>query len=187
MQATKTLTFGSGNLDQTIVIGCHIVNFEPGSALTSHISVDSQYFDKLHPNKEDLLIQATSGWVEIENIVSSIDYINAGSFETESEKIFAINYYDNNINILTEQGTEALLKFGLVQFKKKFKPAVSALSIIPIKDFDFDHTDSQYSSVQLSDVWKSAFIPEGINMINLEKSAYRVLNGSIKIGINYIQ
>jgi hypothetical protein len=179
---TKTLTFGSGNLDQTIVIGCHVVNFEPGSALASHISVDSQYFDKLHPNKEDLLIQATSGWVEIENIVSSIDYINAGSFETESEKIFAINYYDNNINILTEQGTEALLKFGLVQFKKKFKPAVSALSIIPIKDFDFDHADSQYSSVQLSDVWKSAFIPEGINMINLEKSAYRVLNGSIKIG-----
>ena len=179
---TKTLTFGTGNLDQTIVIGCHVVNFEPGSALTSHISVDSQYFGKLHPNKADLLVQSPDGWVEIENIVSSIDYITAGSFETESEKIFAINYYDNNINVLTEQGTEALLKFGLVQFKKKFKPAISALSIIPIKDFDFDHIDSQYASVQLSDVWKSSFIPEGINMINLGKSAYRVLNGSIKIG-----
>ena len=178
----KTLTFGIGNLDQTIVIGCHIVNFEPGSALSSHISIDSQYFDKLHPNKADLLVQSPSGWVEIENIVKSIDYINSGTFESEIEKITAINYYDNNINILTEEGTEALLKFGLVQFKKKFKPAISALSIIPIKDFDFDHTDSQYSSVQLSDVWKSAFIPEGVNMINLGKSAYRVLNGSIKIG-----
>lgn len=178
----KTLTFGLGNLDQTFVIGCHIVNFEPGSALASHISIDSQYFNKLHPNKENILVQSPSGWVEIENIVKSVDYINSATFKTEAEKIAAISYYDNNINILTESGTEALLKFKLVQFKKKFKPAVSALSIIPIKDFDFDHTDSQYSSVQLSDIWKSAFIPEGVNMINLGKSAYRVLNGDIKIG-----
>ena len=178
----KTLTFGIGNLDQTIVIGCHIVNFEPGSALASHISVDGQYFDKLHANKADILVQSPSGWVEIENIVKSIDYITSDSFNTELDKIKAVNYYDNNINILTENGTEALLKFGLVQFKKKFKPSISALSIIPIKDFDFDHVDSQYASVQLSDIWKSAFIPEGINMINLGKSAYRVLNGSIKIG-----
>ena len=178
----KTLTFGIGNLDQTSVIGCHIVNFEPGSALASHISVEGQYFDKLHANKADILVQSPSGWVEIENIVKSIDYITDNTFNSEADKIKAVNYYDNNINILTENGTEALLKFGLVQFKKKFKPAISALSIIPIKDFDFDYIDSQYASIQLSDVWKSAFIPEGINMINLGKSAYRVLNGSIKIG-----
>ena len=178
----KNLTFGIGNLDQTTVIGCHVVNFEPGSALASHISVEGQYFDKLHANQADILVQSPSGWVEIENIVKSIDYITDTTFNSEADKIKAVNYYDNNINILTEKGTEALLKFGLVQFKKKFKPAVSALSIIPIKDFDFDHVDSQYASIQLSDVWKSAFIPEGINMINLGKSAYRVLNGSIKIG-----
>jgi len=178
----KTLTFGIGNLDQTIVIGCPVVNFEPGSALSSHISVDGQYFEKLHANKADILVQSPSGWVEIENIVKSIDYVSENTFTTEVDKVFAVNYYDNNINILTEAGTEALLKFGLVQFKKKFKPNVSALSIIPIKDFDFDHIDSQYASVQLSDVWKSAFIPEGVNMINLGKSAYRVLNGTIKIG-----
>ena len=178
----KNLSFGLGNLDQTFIIGCHVVNFEPGSALASHISVDSQYFDKLHPNKSDIVVQSPSGWVEIENIVKSIDYINEEAFNSEVGKINAVNYYDNNINILTENGTEAFLKFGLVQIKKKFKPAICALSIIPIKDFDFDKTDSQYASVQLSDIWKSAFIPEGINMINLQKSAYRVLNGSIQIG-----
>ena len=183
----KTLTFGIGNLDQTIVIGCPVVNFEPGSALASHISVDGQYFDKLHANKADILVQSPSGWVEIENIIKSIDYISENTFITEVDKIFAVNYYDNNINILTEAGTEALLKFGLVQFKKKFKPSVSALSIIPIKDFDFDHIDSQYASIQLSDVWKSSFIPEGVNMINLGKSAYRVLNGDIKIGLTTYQ
>lgn len=177
----KTLTFGLGNLDQTFVIGCHVVNFEPGTDSISHISVNGQYFDKLHPNKQDLLIQASSGWVEIENIVKSIDYIDSSTFNTEADRIKAVAYYDNNINILTERSTEPLLKFGLVQFKRKFKPAVSALSIIPIKDFDFDKIDSQYASIQLSDVWKSSFIPEGINMINLGKSAYRVLNGSIKI------
>ena len=178
----KTLTFGIGNLDQTDIIGCQVVNFKPGSALSSHISVEGQYFNKLHTNKADILVQSPSGWVEIENIVKSIDYINTNTFTSEADKIKAVDYYDNNINVLTENGTEALLKFGLVQFKKKYKPTISALSIIPIKDFDFDHTDSQYSSTQLSDVWKSAFIPEGINMINLGKSAYRVLNGSIKIG-----
>ena len=177
----KTLTFGIGNLDQTFVIGCHVINFEPGTDSASHISVDGQYFEKLHANKSDLLVQSSSGWVEIENIVKSIDYIDSSTFNTEAEKNSAIAYYDNNINILTERGTEPLLKFGLVQFKKKFMPAVTALSIIPIKDFDFDRLDSQYASVQLSDVWKSSFIPEGINMINLGKSAYRVLNGSIKI------
>lgn len=177
----KTLTFGIGNLDQTFVIGCKIIGFEPGSDAKSHISIDGQYFDKLHANKQDLLVQSTSGWVELENIVKSIDYIDSSSFETEAEKIEAVSYYDNNINILTERGTEVQLKFGLAQFKKKFKPSVTALSILPIKDFDFDRVDSQYASVQLSDVWKSAFIPEGINMINLGKSAYRVLNGSIKI------
>ena len=178
----KTVSFGIGNLDQTFLIGCRVVNFEPGSALASHISVDSQYFDKLHPNLENIVVQSPSGWVEITNIVKSIDYINDLAFTTEAEKIKAINYYDNNINILTESGTEASLKFGLVQIKNKFKPAVCALSVLPIKDFDFDKTDSQYSSVQLSDIWKSAFIPEGVNMINLQKSAYRVLNGSIQIG-----
>lgn len=178
----KTLTFGIGNLDQTDIIGCQVVNFKPGSALSSHISVEGQYFNKLHTNKADILVQSPSGWVEIENIVKSIDYINTNTFTSEADKIKAVDYYDNNINVLTENGTEALLKFGLVQIKKKYKPTISALSIIPIKDFDFDHTDSQYASTQLSDVWKSAFIPEGINMINLGKSAYRVLNGSIKIG-----
>jgi len=177
----KTLSFGLGNLDQTFLIGCPIVNFEPGTDARSHISIDGQYFKKIQANKDDILVQATAGWVEIENIVKSIDYINQSAFNTEAEKIAAVTYYDNKISVLTEQGTEPLLKFGLIQFKKKFKPAVSALSIIPIKDFDFNKIDSQYAAVQLSDIWKSSFIPEGINMINLGKSAYRVLNGSLKI------
>jgi hypothetical protein len=178
----KTLTFGSGNLDQTVLIGCHVINFETGSALDSHVSIDGQYFDKVHANRADIVVQSPSGWVEIENIVKSIDYISAETFTSETEKIFAVNYYDNNINILTEKGTEALLKYRLIQFRKKFKTQVSALSIIPIKDFDFDNTDSQYSSVQLSDIWKSVYVPAGINMINLGKSSYRVLNGKIQIG-----
>jgi len=78
----KTLTFGIGNLDQTFVIGCKIIGFEPGSDSKSHISIYGQYFSKLHENKEDLLVQATAGWVELENIVKSIDYIDSSTFET---------------------------------------------------------------------------------------------------------
>ena len=54
----KTLTFGIGNLDQTDIIGCQVVNFKPGSALSSHISVEGQYFNKLHTNKADILVQS---------------------------------------------------------------------------------------------------------------------------------
>jgi len=159
-----------------------LIYFEGGSNYSGNrLIVDAKHREKLEVDIQNLLVKTQQDWSKIKKISGYFDLINEKNSITDSDKINAIQQYENKIVVVLEDKERPSVNYGEFLIKKKFRPKFGVFSLFPIKDLDFDFYSSDYSRFPNIDFHQNYFIPEGETLL-LPGVEYQVTGGSILVG-----
>lgn len=163
-------------------------NFVGGSRFAGNrLVLNKKHLSKIKDNFDDILVRTEIGWSKIKKYSTYIDEVNDVNQLTEELRSKQISEYLNHFVLILEDEEVPSIKYTEFVMRKKFRPSFGFISMLPIKDLDFDFYSSEYLNFPLIDLYQHYFIPEGVKLL-IPGVTYTVLGGNIKVeGVDYLE
>ena len=164
-----------------------LAEFKGGSKESGNrLIIDSDHLNKINQNIDDLLVKTSKGWSKIRKVSKYQDLITESLLLTESSRENSIGEYFDKIAIVLEEDDSAEIDFTNFNIYKKHRPGFGLLSLMEVKDFDFDFYSSEYLNFPIIDLYKNYFIPPDIKLLDSNYDYEVIGDGTIEIeGTSY--
>ena len=138
------------------------------NVINNKIAIDIQYKDYIESKLGSIYVLTDSGYKIVTNIYSYLD-----SPEKNVTDLVDIYRYINSLFVIEIDGIPILDASSKIHITEKYLPEYGRLSIIPIKDFDFDFFSTEYNNND----WNSFY--EKMFFTNLSGTIFTQLNSYI--------
>lgn len=187
------LTFSSfysqySNLEINDTTGSDLIgatfNFVGGSRFVGNrLVLNKKHLSKIIDNFNDILVRTEKGWSKLKKYSTYVDEVNDVNQLTEELRSERIADYINKFVIVLEDEKVPSIKYTEFVMRKKFRPSFGFISMLPIKDLDFDFYGSEYLNFPLIDLYQHYFVPAETNLL-VPSVEYLVKGGSIEVNSN---
>lgn len=156
-------------------------DFVGGSrAVGNRLILDKKHLSKIKDNFNDLLVRTDKNWSKLKKYSTYVDNVNDINQVTADLQASVIADYLNKIVLVLEDAEKPSIKYTEFVMRKKFRPGFGFISMLPIKDLDFDFYASEYLNFPLIDLYQHYFVPAETELL-FPGIQYIVRGGNIKV------
>lgn len=146
----------------------------------NRLVLDKKHLSKIVNNFDDILVRTNNGWSKLKKYSTYVDEVTDTNQVTESSRTQRIaEYLEKFVLVLEDEETPSINYTNFVM-RRKFRPSFGFISMLPIKDLDFDFYASEYLNFPTIDLYQHYFVPAGTKLL-FPGVDYIVKGGTIEV------
>lgn len=156
-------------------------NFVGGSRpVGNRLVLDKKHLGKIVDNFDDVLVRTSKDWSKLKKYSTYVDEVTDVNQVTEAFRAKVISDYLTKFVVVLEDEEVPSINYTNFVMRRKFRPGFGFISMLPIKDLDFDFYASEYLNFPLIDLYQHYFVPAGASLL-VPGISYIVKGGTVNV------